>query len=245
MEKIEYYFNTNKYKCWECVENFKSKVKYYDIKECPLCHVKIEKETDISINFEKTSREERNEIFNIIYQSDDVIRYGFDKLDGELLIEWFHNLTPKKRKEIYSIFTDEKISRINSFINEYWQWDRAILWRETFNKLSKKKQIDIIEDNFKYYEKTKEVLDDKYDWSEFSCILEKKQEYSQMFQIKNNWCDLGMQVYDCKINSDGGMCDCLRHASDTTAYKCFKNYLEGKGLKPDGVVPMRMKYQDA
>ncbi len=244
MEKIEYYFNTNKYHCWECFEEFKSYIYYKDLKVCPLCHAKIEKESDISINFEKTTNEERNDIFDIIYQSGDVLTWGFDRLAGELLIDWFYQLTSNRRKEIYNIFSHNKINRICDFIDEHWEYDKSILWRETFKRLSKKKQIDIIEDFFKFYEETKDIIEDKYDWSEFDCILEDKKEFSQLQQIKANWCDLGMQVYDCSTNSDGRMCDCLRHANDTTAYKCFRDYLQKKGLRPDGVVPTSMRYQD-
>lgn len=244
MEKIEHYFGTDKYRCWECMEDFKSNTKYSDLEECPLCHAKIEKESDMSVNFEKISKDKIVEMFDVIYQSDDIIQRGFDKLNGELLIEWFHDLSPAKRKKIYAFFDSRNIKTIYDFINEHWQDDRNILWKETFRQLSKKKQIKIIETYFRYYERTKAILDDKYDWDDFTCILEEKGERSQLQQIKNNWCELGVQVYDCAINYGGRMCQCLRHANDTTAYKCFRDYLQKKELNPDGVVPISMRYSD-
>lgn len=240
MEKIEFYYNTNKHFCWECMKWFEFDGGFLDLKECPKCHIKIENKDDISINLDKITREDRNKMFSIIYNSECVlgIDKGFDILDAELLIELIKGLTLKRRKELFLYFHDDYSLKIFDFVDSHWEYDKAILWSETFKRLSKKKQNNFIIEYFEYY--IKSIYVSKYDWTSFKCNLFENNELSKLEQITNNWNELGMQVYGCRL-SNHQLCPCLKESATGGSFKCFKEYLKSKGLRPDADVPLNLR----
>ena len=221
---------------------FESSLKYSELMECPLCHIRIRTKDDISINLEKVSRKDRNEMFDVIYNSEDILGWnqGFDKLDGEFLIKLIEDLTIRKRKELMDLFDGESTNRLIEFIDEHWEYDKELLWRETFKRLSKKKQNKIIEDYFECYEKVLKIQEKKYDWLSFKCNLLENNEISKLQMITRNWNELGMQVYGCRL-SNQQLCPCLKESASGGTYKCFKTYLETHGLRPETDIPVNMR----
>jgi len=222
------------------MEWFEFKGNLSELRECPKCHTKIEISM-ISINLDKTTRENRIKMFDIIYNSECIlgINKGFDILDAELLMELIKKLTSKKRQELFSCFGEDYSLKTLSFVDKYWEYDKTVLWNETFKRLSKKKQNEFIYENFEYY--IKSINAKKYDWSKFKCNLLENNELSKFYEITHHWNDLGMQVYGCRLDNNQ-LCPCLKESSfGGGVYKCFRKYLESKGLRPNADVPLNLR----
>lgn len=174
------------------MEWFEFKGNLSELRECPKCHAKIENINDFSINLDKTTREERNKLFDVIYKSECVLgtNKGFDILNEELLIELIKKLTSKKRQELFLYFGEDCSLNTLDFVDKYWEYDKTVLWNETFKRLSKKKQNEFICEYFEYY--IKSVNKSTYDWTSFKCNLFENNELSKLEQITYNWNELGM-----------------------------------------------------
>ncbi|WP_372011380.1 hypothetical protein NBRC13296_12525 [Paenibacillus chitinolyticus] len=183
------------------------------------------------------------EAFEAVIASVECMRYGFDYVNDESILCLFNELSHYHRKKIGASFDIEGNVTSRKFrdtFNDAYE-DQAMrldMWKEVFVRLNRfQKEIFLKENEAYYQEGARYLLSENYDWSSFQCVLKEEGKTSQLQQIQRNWSELGVQVYDCASNNNGNLCPCLRAASDTTAYKCFRNYLQSSGKDPYGKVP--------
>ncbi|KAI4445349.1 hypothetical protein C823_007856 [Eubacterium plexicaudatum ASF492] len=240
MRKIEFYYNSDKHFCWNCMEWFKFDGNILELEECPKCHIKIQNINEVDINLNSLTRKHRNKMFDVIYNSEKVLglHNGFDVLDAELLFELIKKLTPKKKTELFLYFEDESNTKIIDFVNNHWEYDKSLLWRETFKRLTKKKQNNFILDNFSYY--INSISKRKYNWKNFKCNLIENNDVNGLYLITHTWNELGMQVYGCRL-SNQHLCPCLKESTTGGAFKCFRSYLESNGLNPNTDIPFDLR----
>lgn len=199
-----------------------------------------------NIMFEHMTVQELNEAFEVVLKSPEYLRWGFDYVDDEAFEELICKLSTYHRKQIGIIFdlqSNVTIKRLRDLFVE----DAALrvaLWREAFKRLDRISKELVLEDNLRYYIETISFIErDKYDWTKFYCTLEKEGQNAKLQQIKTGWNEFGTQVYGCSTNNNGGICLCLRQSSNSTGYRCFKDYLENNGKSPYDKVPTAMLYE--
>jgi len=195
------------------------------------------------VDFSNMTNEERIKAFDIILESPQLLHWGFDWVNDEMFREWFSEVAYTKRQNIYNEL--EFKGNINDFMEYFTENidDRIIMWRLMFKNFSKSKQIEFLKQQEKYdqyYSKTLAILNNKYDWSIFKCNLIEERNTSQLYAITHLWNELGMQVYNCRLDNNS-LCPCLRASNTGAVYKCFKSYLEQKGLSPESEVPLNMR----
>ncbi|GMX64507.1 hypothetical protein Elgi_37760 [Paenibacillus elgii] len=196
-----------------------------------------------SKSFEDMTNQELIKAFEIVLESPNHLRWGFDYVDNEAFRYLVEKISTYHRKQLGTIFGIDGNVTVKKLFDLFTDDDglRIGMWRELFKRLDREDKITILQDNERYYLETLPYIErEEYDWSEFSCVLENEGQYSQLRQIKSGWNELGMQVYGCSSNDNGKMCPCLRHASDTTAYKCFRDYLEENNKTPYDKIPLKL-----
>ncbi len=195
--------------------------------------------------FIKMNKPARLKALQVILDSCEVMRLGFDIVDNEKFRDYFKKLPKSKRDKFFERhyyysddiyeFVDIVYCGLNPETEECTgktTYERKALWLDLFPLFPKRVQLQFLEDNEAFYAKTLAIKNNTYDWSNFECT-----DRDRFPLVSNMWCELGTQIYDCR-QANGRLCPCLRESSTTSAWKCFRPHLQKSGLPPTGHIPL-------